>query len=59
GVNRDDRKKGYRFQALYSRYICFRWEDDGGELEYLNGKEISLDENQIWFYRDFVSDPKV
>ncbi|MBQ9115776.1 MAG: RluA family pseudouridine synthase [Clostridia bacterium] len=54
GVNRDDKKRGYHFQALYSRYICFRWEDDGGEFEYLNGKEISLPEESIWFYRDFA-----
>ena len=53
GINRNDRKKGYRFQALYSRYIRFHWEDDGGEFEYLNGKEISIPEESIWFYKDF------
>ena len=56
GINRDDRKKGYRFQALYSRYIRFHWEGDAGEMEYLNGKEISLPEESIWFYKDFISD---
>ena len=55
GINRDDRKKGYRFQALYSRYVRFHWEGDAGEMEYLNGKEISLPEESIWFYKDFIS----
>lgn len=55
GINRDDRKKGYRFQALYSRYIRFHWDGDAGEMEYLNGKEISLPEEAIWFYKDFIS----
>ncbi|MBQ9116683.1 MAG: RNA pseudouridine synthase, partial [Clostridia bacterium] len=59
GVNREDRKKGYRFQALYSRYIRFHWEGDGGEMEYLNGKEISIPEESIWFYRDFISNDKI
>ena len=55
GINRDDRKKGYRFQALYSRYVRFHWKGDAGEMEYLNGKEISLPEESIWFYKDFIS----
>lgn len=54
GINRDDRKKGYRYQALYSRYIRFHWEGDAGEFQYLCDKEISIPESSVWFYRDFV-----
>lgn len=54
GVNRDDRKSGYRYQLLYSRYIRFHWEGDAGYFQYLNNKEISIPEEKIWFYSDFV-----
>lgn len=54
GVNRDDRKKGYHYQLLYSRYIRFHWEGDAGRFQYLCDKEISIPEESIWFYSDFV-----
>ncbi len=53
GVNRDDKRKGYKYQALYSRYILFSWETNEGEFEYLNGKEIILPESEIWFVKEF------
>ncbi len=53
GINRDDRRAGYKHQALYSRYIRFHWDDNAGEFEYLNGKEIILPENEIWFVKEY------
>ena len=51
GVNRDDKKLGYKYQALYSYKLCF---DRGlGDLSYLTGKTLSVDEDNIWFYGDF------
>ncbi len=53
GINREDKRKGYKYQALYSRYIRFSWETDAGEFEYLNKKEIVLPESEIWFVKEF------
>ncbi len=53
GINRDDRRSGYKYQALYSRYIRFQWEGDAGKFEYLNGKEIILPESEIWFVKEY------
>ncbi|MBO4868336.1 MAG: RluA family pseudouridine synthase [Clostridia bacterium] len=51
GVNRDDKRQGYKYQALYSYKLCF---DRGlGDLSYLTGKILSVDEDNIWFYGDF------
>ena len=54
GVNRQEKKKGYKFQALYSRYIRFDFKGDNGEFEYLNGKEIEIPMSDIWFTKDFI-----
>ncbi len=55
GVNRVDRKEGAKFQALYSYYLKF----DGGEhLSYLNGKEFSVPEKNIWFVGEFFGKGK-
>ncbi|MBQ3014564.1 MAG: RluA family pseudouridine synthase, partial [Clostridia bacterium] len=56
GINRNERAKGYKFQALYAYRLCFRFCKDGGALDYLNGKSFSLDPKDIWFYRDFVKE---
>lgn len=52
GVNRDDRKKGYVHQALYSYKVKFDFEKNG-TLGYLSGKEVELPRNEIWFVKDF------
>jgi 23S rRNA pseudouridine955/2504/2580 synthase len=54
GINRDDRKGGYKYQALYAYRLCFRFKDDSGPLGYLRGKEVRIDPNDIWFYTDFI-----
>jgi len=53
GVNREEKKRGYKFQALYSRYIRFDFKENAGDFEYLNGKEITVDLKDIWFVKDF------
>ncbi|MBE6634221.1 MAG: RluA family pseudouridine synthase [Ruminococcaceae bacterium] len=53
GVNREDRARGYKFQALYAYSLRFRFHDDGGALGYLNGKKFRLDPAKIWFLKDF------
>ncbi len=50
GVNRADRQRGYKSQALYSYSLTF----DGGErLSYLNGKTFTVPLERIWFLREF------
>ena len=53
GINRREKRSGYKFQALYAYRICFRFADDGGPLAYLRGREVALEPEQIWFVRDF------
>ncbi|HIX93616.1 MAG TPA: RluA family pseudouridine synthase [Firmicutes bacterium] len=53
GVNRDDKKRGYKFQALYAFRLEFRFKSDGGILSYLNGRRFEVDRNKIWFLGEF------
>ena len=53
GVNRDDRGKGYKYQALYAYRLRFNFSDDGSPLAYLRGREVALAPEQIWFVREF------
>ena len=57
GINRDDAKQGYKFQALYARKLIFRFRDDEGALGYLKGREVTLPDEAIWFYQDFFARP--
>lgn len=40
GINREDRKRGYKYQALYSFYLK------------LKGKEYTVDPHSIWFVEE-------
>lgn len=53
GVNRDDKKRGYKFQALYAYRLTFDFTTDSGILDYLSGKTFELDRSDIWFLEDF------
>ena len=53
GVNRDDRKIGYKYQALYSYKLRFDFADKSGPLGYLCGKEFSIPKSAVWFTEDF------
>ena len=53
GVNRADREKGYKYQALYAFRLGFKKTDRDGALKYLEGKQFEIDREQIWFLKDF------
>ena len=47
GKNAADKKLGFDKQALYSYKLAFRFDTDGGILQYLNGKSFTVKE--VWF----------
>ena len=53
GINRQDRIRGYKYQALYAYKLTFSFREPGGILENLNGKTFVLPLDEIWFLRDF------
>ena len=53
GVNRNDREKGYKHQALYAFRLEFAFREDSGALQYLNGRRFELDRREIWFLSEF------
>jgi 23S rRNA pseudouridine955/2504/2580 synthase len=53
GINREDKKLGYKWQALYSYRVGFAFEKKGSVLDYLSGREYSLSHDDIWFCADF------
>ena len=52
GVNRDDKRLGYKYQALYAYKLSFRFRSESGILAYLNGKTFTADKDKIWFLKD-------
>ncbi|MCQ2428397.1 MAG: RluA family pseudouridine synthase [Clostridia bacterium] len=53
GINREDRKDGYKYQALYSYRLRFDFSEGGECLDYLAGREYSLQKSSVWFCGDF------
>ncbi len=53
GVNRSDREKGYKYQALCSYKLRFSFADDSGALGYLKGKEFAIPKSNIYFTEIF------
>ena len=53
GVNREEKRQGYKYQALYAWRLQFDFPDESGLLGYLNGREVRLDPADIWFLKDF------
>ena len=49
GINRDEKQKGYKYQALYAYKLTFAETDGEDLLSYLDGKSFSLNKNDIWF----------
>ncbi|MBR6693368.1 MAG: RluA family pseudouridine synthase [Clostridia bacterium] len=47
GKNAEDKKLGFRHQALYSYKLRFNFTTDAGILEYLNGKTFTV--KKVWF----------
>jgi 23S rRNA pseudouridine955/2504/2580 synthase len=54
GINKDDRARGYKYQALYAYRLRFDFKDDSGALGYLKGKEVKLKKDDVWFLGDFI-----
>ena len=53
GINRDDRAKGYKYQALYAYRLAFDPDPDAGALAYLEGREFTIDPSTVWFTEGF------
>ena len=55
GINRDDRQKGYKYQALCSYRLRFSFKTDGEPtvLDYLHSKEFKLPSDEIYFLSEF------
>ena len=53
GINKKDREKGYKYQALYAYRLRFDFGTHADLLSYLDGKEFCLPEQEIWFLKDF------
>ncbi len=49
GINRDDRQRGFKYQALYAYKLRFSKTEVTDSLSYLEGREFSLDKKEIWF----------
>ena len=56
GVNRRDRERGYKYQALYAYRLAFRFENGEGALGYLNGKSFEIPKESVWFLKKFLND---
>lgn len=52
GINRNERAKGYKYQALYAYKLYFKQTDDDNVLSYLDGRTFKLDEKDIWFLNE-------
>ena len=49
GVNRDDKRDGYKYQALYAYKLVFERSAEENCLSYLDGREFKLQDTDIWF----------
>ncbi len=53
GVNKEDKPRGYKYQALYSYRLIFDFGKDEGYLGYLSGKQVNLDPTDVWFVEEY------
>ncbi len=53
GINKDDRKAGYAYQALYAYKLCFSYEKSGSEFDYLSAQSFTCDPSKIYFLKEF------
>ena len=53
GINRADRARGYRHQALYAYRLKFDFNGENDLLSYLDGRSFSINLEEIWFLKDF------
>ena len=54
GINKNDRAKGYKYQALYSYKLRFSFDTENPTvLDYLNGKEFNIPKKDIYFTKEY------
>ena len=54
GINKDDRAKGYKYQALYSYKLRFSFDkSEETSLDYLSGKEFKIPKKDIYFTSEY------
>ncbi len=53
GINKDDRKEGYKYQALYSYRLVFSFKGEPTVLDYLKGKEFKISKKDIYFTEEY------
>jgi len=53
GENRDERRRGYKYQALYAYRLVFAFKDGEGPLGYLAGRSFEIPRADVWFLKDF------
>ena len=53
GINRDEKQRGYKHQALYAYRLRFDNVGSDDILSYLEGREFSIKKEEIWFLKDF------
>ncbi len=53
GINRAERHRGYKFQALYAYRLCFKETERENCLRYLEGRQFEIDRAEVWFLKDF------
>ena len=53
GKNREEKGRGYKYQALYAYKLVFDRVGGEGVLSYLEGKSFYIPESDVWFLKDF------
>ena len=53
GKNREEKGRGYKYQALYAYKLAFDRVGGDGVLSYLEGKSFYIPESDVWFLKDF------
>ena len=56
GINKNDRQRGYKYQALYSYRLRFSFDRSVETvLDYLDGKEFKIPKKDIYFTADYFT----
>ncbi|MBE6581446.1 MAG: RluA family pseudouridine synthase [Ruminococcaceae bacterium] len=53
GKNRDEKGRGYKYQALYAYKLVFDTVSGDNLLSYLEGKSFEIPPEDVWFLKDF------
>ncbi|MBQ2757456.1 MAG: RluA family pseudouridine synthase [Clostridia bacterium] len=53
GKNRDEKGRGYKYQALYAYKLVFDTVSGDDLLSYLEGKSFEIPLEDVWFLKDF------